>query len=92
MRRVKDRFFNESEETDQTFRYKLLPKKDSEILRYKWLSEPKGIQGLFGVADGTSFISTLLFWKDRGWTRAKAEAWLKDRGYRYEPIPVRASE
>ena len=76
----------ETEETADTFRYKLLPKKKYKSYRYGWFSQEKGIQVLYGIDSGGSKISTIVFHKKKGWTKDKAEKWLDDKNYRYEKM------
>ena len=77
----------ESKETDELIRYRILPRPDYPDFRYHWFSKEKGIEALLGFPDGEpSKPASILFWKDRGWTRNKAETWLKKHKYKFEPL------
>lgn len=79
---------NESEETDNNFRFKLKGVKDDyPEFRHFWFSKEKGIQALYGIdsAGEKREIVTLLFRKEK-WNQKDAEQWLKDHDYTFEPM------
>ncbi len=53
-------------------------KHDGHKIRWITVSDKKGIKGLYCIDDKK--IITYVFLKSKGWTMAKAKAWMKDHG------------
>ena len=70
------------EKTANYIRIKVATVKNVTRFRFKVLSAKKGIRALIAfVKGGGSKIVSVLFYKKKGWTIAKARAWIKSHGY-----------
>lgn len=68
--------------TERFVRVRVENPKQFVKFRFKILSKAKGIRAIIGfLPKGGSRIQSILFDKSKGWTVAKAKAWIKEHGY-----------